>query len=297
MRWLLRGRGLRELGVVGMNRRNAECILDQNPRALFPIVDDKRRFAALCARIGVPTPPIHGVIESHAQLRQVPSILRELPELVIKPNRGAAGRGILLLPQPEMSPEDIHEHLCDILAGGCSLGGHPDCALLQHRVPKHPDFAEISPLGIPDVRILLYRGVPAMAMLRLPTRDSRGRANLHQGGLGVGIDLETGTTIHAIQRDRTVLRHPDTGTILTDRILPEWHRILEVASRVARAVGLGYLGVDVVFDPEQGPLVLEANARPGLAIQLANRAALGPRVAAIDRQLEARVELTRITLS
>jgi glutathione synthase/RimK-type ligase-like ATP-grasp enzyme len=34
--------------------------------------------------------------------------------------------------------------------------------------------------------------------------------------------------------------------------------------------GLGYLGVDLMIDEDKGPLMLEVNARPGLAIQLAN---------------------------
>jgi glutathione synthase/RimK-type ligase-like ATP-grasp enzyme len=44
----------------------------------------------------------------------------------------------------------------------------------------------------------------------------------------------------------------------------------------ADAFGLGFVGVDVVHDEHRGPLVLELNARPGLAIQLANRRGLRP---------------------
>jgi hypothetical protein len=41
--------------------------------------------------------------------------------------------------------------------------------------------------------------------------------------------------------------------------------------------------VDLVVDQEQGPLLLELNARPGLAIQIANRDGLYGRLKKIDQ--------------
>jgi glutathione synthase/RimK-type ligase-like ATP-grasp enzyme len=43
-----------------------------------------------------------------------------------------------------------------------------------------------------------------------------------------------------------------------------------MATRSSHIFGLGYLGVDIVIDRFQGPMVIEVNARPGLSIQLAN---------------------------
>jgi alpha-L-glutamate ligase-like protein len=165
-----------------------------------------------------------------------------------------------------------------------SLGGRPDEALLQQRVLLHPVFEAVCYKGIPDVRVVLYRAEPAMAMLRLPTKESNGRANLHQGGIGAGIDLATGRTNHAVQRNRFIDRHPDTGLPLVGVAVPGWPDVLHMARRVAAAVGLGYVGVDIVIDARQGALLLEANARPGLAIQIANAQGLLPRLAAIDAQ-------------
>ena len=47
--------------------------------------------------------------------------------------------------------------------------------------------------------------------------------------------------------------------------------------------GLGYQGVDIVLDKDMGPLILELNARPGLNIQIANRAGLLLRLEAVER--------------
>jgi alpha-L-glutamate ligase-like protein len=294
MHWLFTAaRRLRELGVLGMNQRNAACILDHNPRGQFPLVDDKLRMHALCRRLGVPSPEVYGEIGYHSQLRRLPEILHGRDDFVIKPNRGSAGRGVLVLVgrdgdrfvrhNGERLPfEALRQHLSDILSGMYSLGGRPDRAMLQQRVRLHPAFEAITFKGIPDVRVVLYRNEPAMAMLRLPTKKSNGRANLHQGGIGVGVDLATGRTHHAVQHDHAVEIHPDTRRSLVGVSVPFWDEVLRLSRRVAEAVGLGYLGVDIVVDAERGPLLLEANARPGLAIQIANGQGLLPRLAAID---------------
>ena len=52
--------------------------------------------------------------------------------------------------------------------------------------------------------------------------------------------------------------------------------------KLADALEMGYIGVDFVIDAKIGPVVLEANARPGLAIQVAHRIGLLPRLQLID---------------
>jgi alpha-L-glutamate ligase-like protein len=298
MHWIFgAARKLNKLGILGMNRRNAAYILDHNPRSLFPVVDDKLRMRDLCVRIGVPTPEVYAEISYHSMLRHLGDYLGERDDFVVKPNRGSAGRGVLVLVGRKgtsyvrhngevLRAEQLRQHFSDILSGMYSLGGRPDRAIVQQRVRLHPAFAPIAYKGIPDIRVILYRNQPAMAMLRLPTRASNGRANLHQGGIGVGVDLETGRTNHAVQRNRIVRRHPDTEAPLVGLRVPYWRAVLDMAGQVARAVGLGYIGVDIVVDELHGPMLLEANARPGLAIQIANQRGLVPRLEAIDQELD-----------
>jgi alpha-L-glutamate ligase-like protein len=298
MHWFFTAwRELKKLGVLGMNRRNAACILDHNPRRLYPVVDDKLRMHELCRTIGVPTPDIFDVIRSHSMLRGLAGSLNRYEDFVVKPNRGSAGRGVLVITGRASSAfvrhsgelldwERIRQHLSDVLSGMYSLGGRPDAALLQQRIRLHPCFERVAYKGIPDIRVILYRNEPAMAMLRLPTKASNGRANLHQGGIGVGVDLASGLTHHAVQRNRFVLAHPDTGIPVIGMRVPDWSEVLDLARRAAEAVGLGYIGVDIVIDEQAGPMLLEANARPGLAIQIANGRGLLPRLAEIDAMLQ-----------
>jgi alpha-L-glutamate ligase-like protein len=302
MHWLFgAARRLRELGILGMNRRNAAYILDHNPRALYPLVDDKLRMRDLCVRIGVPTPEVYAEVRYHSELRRLAALLGDRADFVVKPNRGSAGRGVLVLMGREgagyrrhngevLRPEQVRQHFSDILSGMYSLGGRPDQALVQQRVRLHPAFASVAYKGIPDIRVILYRNRPAMAMLRLPTKASNGRANLHQGGIGVGVDLDSGRTNHAVQSNRFIEQHPDTKVSVVGMQVPYWREVLHMSRRVAEAVGLGYLGVDIVVDAELGPMLLEANARPGLAIQIANARGLLPRLEEIDRELLAEEE-------
>jgi alpha-L-glutamate ligase-like protein len=237
------------------------------------------------------------VLAAHSVLRHLPRLLAGHHDLVIKPNRGAGGRGVLVLVGREgssfvrhnglrLSEGEVTQHVSSIISGLFSLGGRGDEALLQQRVVPDAAFERISFQGTADVRVIVYRGVAAMAMLRLPTRDSGGRANLHQGAIGAGVDLATGLTTRAVQRNRATQRHPDTGESVIGFRVPYWPQILAMSRRVSEATGLGYVGVDVVIDRRRGPLLLEANARPGLAIQIANGVGLRSRLEEIDRELD-----------
>jgi alpha-L-glutamate ligase-like protein len=184
-----------------------------------------------------------------------------------------------------LSVEDLRQHVSGVISGLFSLGGNEDEALIQQRVVPDPVLEKISYQGTADIRVIVYRGEPVMAMLRLPTKASGGRANLHQGAIGAGVDIDAGVTHHAVLRNRKAQTHPDTGESVIGFQVPYWPDILEMSSRVSRAVEMGYIGVDIVLDRTRGPLLLEANARPGLAIQISNARGLTPELERVDRQL------------
>lgn len=290
-------RRLHEAGVLGINARNARYISRYNPRRLFPNVDDKLKTKALCNQHGIPAPELFGVVEAHGDLRGLGELLAARAQFVIKPVRGAMGNGVLVVAgrdaegryrKPSGATLDgsaLRHYVSGILSGLHSLSGHRDRAMIESRVQLHPAFEAISHGGVPDVRVIVLKGVPAMAMLRLPTRRSDGRANLHQGAIAAGIDLGSGTTHHAVQDGVLIERHPDTGARVIGVEVPCWEEILRIAAVSADMTGLGYLGVDVVLDAGLGPLLLELNARPGLAVQIANfRGLLGPfaKIEALD---------------
>jgi len=287
-------RRLREVGVLGMNRRNAEYILRSNPRSLFPLVDDKLKTKHLADAHQIPTPSLYRVIEHHGDIPTLEKDLGDYRDFAIKPSRGTGGSGIVLVKDHTrggfikqngeiLLMKDLAYHVSDILSGIYSLEGLEDRAIIEALV--HPDttFDAVTYCGVPDIRIVVYRGVPAMSMVRLPTRASDGKANLHRGAIGVGIDMSEGTTLAGVHRSGVVTHHPDTKKPVTGIQVPHWKRMLLVAAKVVEMTGLDYLGVDLVIDQERGPLLLELNARPGLQIQIANQTGLLRRLDLIDK--------------
>lgn len=264
-----------------MNRRNHE-LARRNPPAAVWRADDKLATKAALAAARVPVPATLAVIDSTVALRRVRPV--DLPdEFVAKPSVGSGGSGILVVAgrageRTWRSPSRrtvewaaIRLHLADLLHSGASRSA---VAFLEERLDASLAFGGWAAAGLPDVRVVCVDGEPRLAMLRLPTRASGGRANLHAGGIGAGVDLADGRIAHAVAGRRPVSDHPDTGARLLGRRVPGWDDLLDVAVRAARASELGLTGVDVAVDDRLGPVVLEVNARPGLTIQLANRAVL-----------------------
>ncbi len=276
---------LKKQGVLGINQRNSDYIMRYNKRKLYPLVDDKLQTKQLAINADIAVPKLYSTIKFNHQLKNLESLLQEYNDLVIKPAHGSGGNGILVLtgkigklyktPSGELiSINTIRHYISNILSGMYSLGGIPDSAFLEYRIQFDPVFDDVSFKGVPDIRIIVFRGVPISAMVRLPTSESNGKANLHQGAIGVGVNLKSGKTTHGVVGNTITTHHPDTGHSIEHLQLPYWDKILQIATKCSDTVGLGYLGVDIVLDRTLGPLMLELNARPGLNVQLANQLGL-----------------------
>jgi alpha-L-glutamate ligase-like protein len=281
----------RRAAVYGINRRNLALVYPNNSRSDYPLADDKILAKERFLSAGVPVPETLAVCDGLFAVPGAVEALRGKQRFVVKPANGSGGGGILvvggwdgergtwrLAGGAPLSAITLGRHLADIVFGVHS-NQLEDRAFVERRVEPHPLFASLWADGLCDVRVVTLRGAPVMSMIRVPTAESGGRANLHRGGLGIAVDLDSGRTFRALHRGRAVERHPESGAPLLGLEIPEWCEVLEVARRAAGAVPLGYLGVDVVVDAERGPLVLEINARPGLEIQNVNGCGLGPAIA------------------
>ena len=290
-------RNLRELGVLGLNERNADFIMRLNPRRYYPRVDDKALTKELAIQSNMAVPDLYGVIAHQGDVKRFADIVAECDSFVVKPAQGSGGDGILVVTGRSsrkrdafrlasgmlISDGEIRHHISNIVGGQYSLSGNRDKALLEYCVKFDPTFADVSYQGVPDIRVVVYRGYPVMAMVRLPTRESDGKANLHQGAVGAGVDLGSGKTLQGVHNDQLVEEHPDTGALVAGLEIPQWDFILESSARGFEVTGLGYLGVDMIIDRDKGPLILEMNARPGLNIQIANGIGLARRIERIER--------------
>lgn len=274
--------------ILCINDRNINLLRLNNIKSK-KIADDKLLTKKILSLHNIQTPALIAKINNLKDLENFD--FSKVPEsVVLKPRKGFGGEGIIVFfskdkndnwvkaDKTRYSEYELKQHIRSILEGNFSLGNTPDIAFFEERVTVIPELKDYVYRGVPDIRIIVYNKVPIMAMLRLPTKESDGKANLHAGGIAVSIDLINGITMHAIHHDKIIYNHTDTGVSLKGIKIPYWKDILALAVKSQIASGLTYAGVDIVIDKIKGPLVLELNARPGLSIQIANLEGLRARI-------------------
>jgi alpha-L-glutamate ligase-like protein len=278
--------------VLGMNSRNLQYVRPYNKKRARRLADEKLYSKRVLHKNGIAVPALLGRIRNYEELENFN--WNSLPGgFALKPNRGFGGEGILVVfarkkNRPDawikadgsmVTIEDLKAHIRNILDGSFSLANTPDVAFFEERLKLHKFFKPYSFKGIPDIRVIVFNRVPVMAMLRLPTRASSGKANLQQGAIGVGIDLATGITTSAIYGKGHPIEYvPDSELLLSGMKIPHWKEILYLSAKAQEISGLGFLGADIAIDRDHGPVIIELNARPGLSIQLANSAGLKERL-------------------
>lgn len=308
-------------GILGMNSRNLDYIRPYNPASAKRYADRKLLCKRLLVKHQLPVSRLIASIKNSEQLEAFD--WNTLPNsFVLKPNRGFGGEGILVVygkKKPArgnggekfentwikadgslITVDDLKSHIRNIIDGSFSLSNTSDFAFFEERIKLAKIFKPYAFKGIPDIRVIVFNSVPIMAMLRLPTRESGGRANLKQGAIGIGIDLASGVTTTAIWKQSRIIEYlPGSGFPLSGIVIPQWKEILRMAVAAQRVSGLGFLGADIAIDRDQGPVFLELNARPGLAIQIANLDGLkarlervsGLKIKTIDRGVRVGMDL------
>lgn len=278
-----------------MNARNLDFVRPFNRRRGMRIADQKLLCKRILSGVHLPVSPLIGKIRNREELENFD--WNKLPNsFALKPNRGFGGEGILVVyarkkNRPDawvkangtiVTIEDLKTHIENILDGSFSLSNTPDIAFFEERLKLLKLFKPYAYKGIPDIRVIVFNRIPVMAMLRLPTKTSDGKANLQQGAIGVGIDMATGTTTTAIMgKGHIIEKVPGTGLPLSGIKIPYWKQILTMAVEAQSVSSLGFLGADIAIDRDRGPVILELNARPGLSIQLANFSGLKERLARV----------------
>ena len=286
--------------ILGLNARSQLYLTPLNKPLARRIADSKLLMFRVFKKAGIPTPEVVKKFKEPSDIFEYD--WKKLPDaFALKPNRGFGGEGIIVVKKrakdekghkmdttwittqrKKITDNDLKLHTIDILEGAYSMKNVPDVAFVQEYVARHKTFRRYAYRGTPDIRVIVFNKIPVMAMLRLPTKESGGHANLHQGAIGVGIDIATGITTKAIWHGEVIKYKPETSRKLHGIKIPHWTTVLEIAVKAAITSGLGYAGVDIVLHPEKGPMVLELNARPGLQIQLANMEGLKKRLERVE---------------
>src|SRR3989344_856470 len=294
--------------ILGMNSRMLDYIIKSNSPEAIRTANNKLATKKALKKSGLATPSLFAVVRNITKLNNFR--WTKLPaSFVLKPTSSSGGGGIVVIfgrnkkgnwvkaNKSEVFIPALKSHIQDILDGNFSKGNVPDTAFFEQRVKIHTALKPYCVKGIPDIRVIVYNQVPVMAMLRLPTEESGGRANLHTGGIGVGIDISTGITTSAIRYHRPIDQTPHNRLRISGIQIPFWDDILLLASRASQACNLSYTGIDIAIDRDDGPLVLETNARPGLDIQFANLAPLKSRLRRVEglkmKSVEKKIQLAK----
>lgn len=279
--------------VLGMNARNYLYIRRYNPPRAKRLADDKLATKQLLLRHNISTPKLLAKFLERSSIFNFDWSLLPAEGFVIKPARGYGGGGILpfkkwsgdhgvTISGEEYTIKQLESHILDIQEGAYSLQYLPDKAYIEERINPHQFFRKLAPIGLPDIRFIVFNHIPVMTMIRLPNKESGGKANLHAGAIALGIDIRTGITTYGVYKNRNIAFLPDSKIKVRGIKIPEWHSLLLLASHTQAITGLGYAGIDVVIDAKMGPMVLEVNARPGLSIQIANKASIRERLERVE---------------
>ena len=266
--------------TLGINERNAKLIYPNNKRKHYKLADDKVLTKSILEKHQIPCAKTYAVIEKIGDIQKTWNRIQNHTKIAIKPANGSGGGGIKILKKDHngnwlssskiTTDEEIFLHMANIIMGRFSLSSY-DRVLIEECIEPHHFFQEIYPIGVPDFRIILLNERPLIGMLRAPTHKLDGKANLHQGGIGIGIDMKTGKLMEGYYENQYFLNHPDTNHLIFGKQIPYWNKIIEISKKSAQYFPLNYLGVDIVIDQKLGPLIMEINVRPGLGIQMANK--------------------------
>lgn len=279
-------------GILGINARNLLYIRPYNQKKEIKLADDKIKTKQFLAARGVPVPKLYGVIRNNEELEKF-DFNTLSNSFVVKPNNGFGGEGIIPITDKKdgfyitagsgkLSKDEIKDHIRDILDGRFSISNIGDSAFFEQYIMADDVIGKYSYEGLPDIRIVVHNLIPVMAMLRLPTKESKGKANLHQGAIGVGIDISKGETTHIAYKNKIIEELPDGLGKIKGLKIPYWDEMLLIASKIQLTTNLGYLAADLCLDKNSGPILLEINARAGLGVQIANLAPLRKRLERIE---------------
>jgi D-alanine-D-alanine ligase-like ATP-grasp enzyme len=229
--------------LVGINQRNLGYVYPNNPRKHFPLANDKVLSKTILEKNGIPVPKTFTVINGLWEIDEKLELVSQEKEIVIKPAQGSGGNGILIL----------------------SRGKNGEWHTSSGKIYKNEKL-------IHHLASILY-GVYSM-------KDSDSAiieyciSNLHQGAMGIGVNMEKGILTQGFYHNKYVDSHPDSGNFFAGNQIPEWEKTLEISIKTSKLFPLKYLGVDIILDKQYGPMIIEINARPGLQIQNINKKGL-----------------------
>ena len=235
---------------------------------------DKTRFAEYCAGRGIRCVETLMTIAGADPGAPLPDV-----DLFVKPIGGRGGRGAERWDRVAASTfaqPDGEQLSGDQLLRRLVERSREAPLIVQPRMRPHPDLARISAGALPTLRVLTClneENEPEVmtAMIRTSFGANKTVDNLHAGGIGTLIEIESGklgkaSNLGADARLGWFSVHPDTGAPIEGAVVPCWEEVKRQAVAAHRAfddrVVIGW-DISVLDD---GPIFIEGNGNPDLDI-------------------------------
>ena len=166
-----------------------------------------------------------------------------------------------------LTDQEFRRRLLDIIDGKFSMTLGWDKIIVEEKLIAGELFKDFCEYGLADIRVIVFNLVPVATMIRVPTKQSGGKANLAQWWLWFGIEVGSGKITSLLWKNKIrKMKFPKKFAHLQNKKIPYRNDILFLSSKVQYFVNLWYLALDRVITNEW-PKLLEINARAGLEVQ------------------------------
>jgi len=267
--------------ILGQNARNLNFISKYNDDLAKSLADSKIKTKEFLSKKWVKIQESLAVIKNHKELEDFDLNSLPLP-FVVKPNSGYWWKWIIVFEKKDKennfittdlekySLKNLQNHISDILDGFYSLSGSRDRAIFERKIILDHSIELLWKFWLPDIRVIVFNSVPVIAMMRVPTANSKWKANLHMWACWLWVDIWSGKITYITQFRKMIKSIPGIWDVRWVEI-PHWEEILKLAVKVQQVTNIWYIWCDIVLDNNFGPLLLEMNVRPGLEVQVANK--------------------------
>jgi hypothetical protein len=224
-------------------------------------VQDKDRFAQVCATNGFPHVQTLAIFDNGRQVYPATPFAPDVPQIWTKALRLKGGAGGAKWVRDGAAYRDSGGRR--VPAAGLGDEFRVQDCLVQPYVENHPDIAQVTNGALASLRIVTGLNERAEAefvasLIGFP----HGAHETTVGGILCSIAHETGRIRHAAFPDGApVTNHPDTGAPIIGIDLPFWQESVDLVRR-AHATAFprfAFLGWDIALTKE-GPILLETNS-------------------------------------
>lgn len=258
------------------------------PKEYEILFEDKEVCMQLCKGLKLPLPKTLGVVDPQGDYR---NDLKKMidrnhqRDLILKPVRGAAGRGIVKIFNDNGSitvkfrnkVEPLEKYVLD------------ERSLVQDVVTQDESISIISDTSVNTIRVLtLLTKSDNVLILGSTMRFGVGSSfidNWSAGGIAVGVNVLEGT-LKSIAYDKLGNRykkHPVTNIVFDGFIIKKWNEIKRLAEKSQKYFPYyRLLGLDIAITTD-GPVIIEINAFPDFVFQ---EQTSGPLLAEKDNLIE-----------